>query len=172
MERTTLAAFEAEFNRSRNYVESSISQLDDAHLHIQINHLQNSIAVIVQHMAGNMLSRFTDFLTTDGEKTFRDRDAEFIDRELSRADLLMLWNRGWTCVFGALAPLTDTDLSRVVVIRREPHSVSAALARQVAHYAWHAGQTSLIAKHIKGEQWNYLTIPPRGSVEFNRKRGL
>src|SRR6478672_7281943 len=131
--RAVLEAFEGEFLRSRRYVESAVEQVSDDQLHVAINPLQNSIAVIMQHMAGNMLSRFTDFLTSDGEKPTRDRDGEFVERNLDRRELMALWARGWECMFGAIGPLTDEDLSRVVTIRGEPHTVSAALARQVAH---------------------------------------
>jgi hypothetical protein len=152
--------------------DRAIAQLDDASLHIQINPLQNTVAVIMQHMAGNALSRWADFLTTDGEKPDRDRDSEFIDRQLPRPELLALWERGWKCLFDALAPLTDEDLSRTVTIRREPHTVFKAIVRQIAHYSWHTGQIALIAKHIKQEPWQYLTLPPGGTQEFNRKMGM
>jgi hypothetical protein len=170
--RAVLEAFEAEFMRSRRYVEAAVDQVSDEQLHLAINPHQNSIAVVMQHMAGNMLSRFTDFLTSDGEKPTRDRDGEFVERNLDRGELMALWARGWECTFSAIAPLNDQDLSRIVMIRGEPHAVCAALARQVAHYAWHAGQIALIAKHLKGEGWRYLTIPPGGSGEFNRRMGV
>jgi hypothetical protein len=171
-QRITLEAFELEFKRSKHSAESAMAQLDDGQLHVQINAHQNGIAAIVQHMAGNMVSRFTDFLTTDGEKPDRDREGEFIDRRLGRGELLALWDRGWSCVFAALAPLSDGDLGRTVLIRREAHTVSAAVARQLAHYAWHAGQIALIAKHLKGDAWQYVTIPPGNSAEFNRTMGM
>ena len=171
-ERQLLEAFESEFRKTRRQAEAAIAQVDDAGLHARLNPQQNSIAVIVQHMAGNMLSRFSDFLTTDGEKPNRDRESEFVDRDLPRPKLMSLWERGWTCLFDALAPLTDADLERTVTIRREPHTVFLALVRQTAHYAWHAGQIALIAKHQKGEGWQYLTIPPGGTAEFNRKMGV
>ena len=170
--RVVFDAFEAEFMRSRRYVEAAVEQVSDEQLHVAINPKQNNIAVIMQHMAGNMMSRFTEFLTSDGEKPTRDRDGEFVDRNLDGAEVMAMWARGWECLFGAIGPLTDEDLARVVTIRGEPHTVSAALARQVAHYAWHAGQIALIAKHLKGEGWRYLTIPPGGSAEFNRRMGV
>ena len=160
-ERRLLEAFESEFRKTRLQAEAAIAQVDDAGLHARLNPQQNSMAVIVQHMAGNMLSRFSDFLTTDGEKPSRDRESEFVDRDLPRAELMNLWERGWTCLFGAIGPLTDADLARTVIIRREPHTVFLALVRQTAHYAWHVGQIALIAKHLVGERWSYLTIPPR-----------
>ena len=171
-DRHLLQAFESEFRKTKRQAEAAMAQVDDAGLHTRLNPRQNSIAVIVQHMAGNLLSRFTDFLTTDGEKPWRGREGEFVDRQLSRPELIDLWERGWACLFGAIAPLTDADLERTVTIRREPHTVFLALVRQTAHYAWHAGQIALIAKHLKGEGWQYLTIPPGGSAEFNRKMGV
>ena len=170
--RDLILAFEKEFQKSRSYCERAIGQLDDASLHVQINPQQNNIATIMQHVSGNLLSRFTDFLTSDGEKPTRNRDAEFIDQNLSRAELMALWNKAWTCVFDALASLTDSDLSRVITIRKEPHTVQLALIRSCAHAAWHAAQIALIAKHVKGSDWQYLTVPPGGSAEFNRKMGM
>ena len=109
-----------------------------------------------------MLSRWTDFLTTDGEKPTRNRNAEFLDRQLPRDQLMTLWQQGWGCVFDALRPLTDADLARMVAIRNEPHTVALAIARQLAHYSWHAGQIALIGKHLVGHRWKYLTVPPGG----------
>lgn len=165
-----LEAFEFEFHKTKALAEGAIVQLDDAALHAQINPRQNSIAVIMQHMAGNMLSRFTEFLTTDGEKSWRQRETEFADRNLTRAELLALWERGWACLFGATAKLADDDLARTGLIRGEPHSILLALVRQSSHYGWHAGQIALIAKHLTGERWRYLTIAPGGSAEFNQQR--
>jgi hypothetical protein len=123
-------------------------------------------------MAGNMRSRFTDFLTTDGEKPDRNREGEFEEQNVSRQQIMAWWEEGWRTVFDALSPLTDADLSRTVMIRNEPHTVFAAINRQTAHYAYHVGQILLIAKHIRGEGWTYLSIPPGGSEQFNRDKGL
>jgi Protein of unknown function (DUF1572) len=170
--RTTIVAFETEFRKTKSSCESAMAQLTDAELHARINPRQNSIAVIVQHLHGNMRSRWTDFLATDGEKPDRDRESEFADRDLPRPQLMALWEEGWRCVFDALAPLTDDDLGRTVKIRSEPHTVALAITRQVAHYGWHAGQIALIGKHFAGERWKYLTIPPGGSQPFNRRMGV
>jgi hypothetical protein len=170
--RTTIAAFEREFYRTKHYGETAIAQVNDLDLHEQINPLQNSIAVIVQHLHGNMMSRFADFLETDGEKPTRDRDGEFVDRGLARDQLTQLWNQGWGHVFDALAPLTDDDLWRIVTIRTEPHTVAMAMARQLAHYSWHVGQIALIGKHLVADRWKYLTIPPGGSAAFNARMGV
>lgn len=170
--RTTVEAFEQEFRKTRAACEGAMRQVDDAGLHARINERQNSIAVIVQHLHGNMLSRWTDFLNSDGEKPTRNREGEFAERGLSRQELMRLWEEGWECVFDALAALSDADLARTVEIRNEPHTVALAIVRQIAHYSWHAGQIALIAKHLVGEKWNYLTVPPGGSDAFNRKMGV
>jgi hypothetical protein len=119
-----------------------------------------------------MISRFTNFLASDGEKPNRDREAEFVDKHLPRAQLMALWENGWQCLFDGLSVLRDEDLARIVTIRNEPHTVLQALVRQIGHYGWHAGQIALLAKHFKGEGWRYLTIPPQGTEAFNRKMGM
>ena len=129
----------------------------------------NSIAIIVKHLAGNMRSRWTDFLTSDGEKPDRDRDSEFEAPPKTRDELLALWESGWQLAFDALAPLTDADLSRTAYIRSEAHSVMQTIHRQVAHYSYHIGQIVYLAKHFAGPDWNALTIPRRKSAEFNAK---
>jgi hypothetical protein len=171
-DRRTIEACEAEFQKAKALADRSIAQVSDADLHARINPLQNSVAAIVQHLAGNMRSRWTDFLTSDGEKPGRDRESEFADRNLARAELLDLWERGWACAFDAMAKLTDGDLARVITIRNEPHTVLQAILRQMTHATWHVSQIALIAKHVVGDGWQYLTIPPGGSAEFNRARGV
>lgn len=166
--RSVLSACLSEFKKIREMCESAVVQLDDTSLHLQVNPHQNSISVIMQHMAGNMLSRFTDFITSDGEKPTRNRESEFQDQMLSRADLLELWDRGWQTLFTALSPLTDQDLGRVITIRGQAHSVFQAINRQTAHYAFHMGQILLIGKHLLGDRWKHLTIPPGGSDAFNQ----
>lgn len=170
--RTVIAAFEQEMARMKRTCESALDQVAEPDLHTPISPRQNPLAAIVQHLAGNLESRFTDFLTSDGEKPSRDRESEFADRHLPRPELMALWNRGWTCLFTALKPLTDADLERTITIRNEPHTVALALTRQLGHQAWHTGQIVLLAKHLVGENWNYLTIPPKGTAAFNAARGL
>jgi hypothetical protein len=162
----------AEFHKHKATADAAIGQLDDAQLHARINPLQNSVAAIMQHMAGNMISRWTDFLTADGEKPDRDREAEFADRQLPRKELLALWESGWKAMFDALAPMTDADLQRTIYIRKEPHTVTAAILRQMSHYATHIGQILLIGKHLRGDAWKYLTIPPGGTKAFNAAKGV
>jgi hypothetical protein len=129
----------------------------------------NSIAIIVKHMAGNMRSRWQDFLDSDGEKPDRNRDSEFLDPPESREDLMELWARGWNDVFSALQPLSDADLGRTITIRGEAHSVMQGINRQVAHYAYHCGQIVFLAKHFQSRQWISLSVPRGKSEDFNRR---
>jgi hypothetical protein len=149
--------------------ERAIAQVPDESLIAALDSESNSIAVIVKHLAGNMRSRFTDFLTSDGEKPDRDRDSEFEAPPKTRDEVLAIWESGWKLAFDALAPLTDADLSRTAYIRTEAHSVMQTIHRQVAHYAYHVGQIVYLAKHFAGPDWNALTIPRRKSAEFNAK---
>ncbi len=141
--------------------ERAIAQVRDEQLVQTLDSEANSIALIVKHMAGNMRSRWTDFLTTDGEKPDRNRDSEFEDAPESRAELMRIWEDGWDRVFTALGPLTDADLSRVITIRGQRHSVIQAINRQMTHYAYHTGQIVLLAKHYQGERWQTLSVPKR-----------
>ena len=127
------------------------------------------VAVIVKHMTGNMRSRWKDFLTSDGEKPDRDRDSEFVEPPATRDALIERWEQGWAYVFSALEPLSDADPARRFTIRGEPHSVMQALNRQIAHYACHCGQIIFLAKHLQHESWKSLTVPRKGSAEFNRQ---
>jgi hypothetical protein len=149
--------------------ERAMVQITDQQLFALLDDEANSIAIIVKHMAGNMRSRWTDFLTTDGEKPSRNRDAEFVDPAATREALLKEWEDGWACVFKALEPLTDADLGRTITIRGEAHSVMQAINRQLAHYPHHVGQIVLLAKHFAGERWQSLSVPRNQSAEFNRK---
>ncbi|MDP8989072.1 MAG: DUF1572 domain-containing protein [Acidobacteriota bacterium] len=157
------------FRYYKDLVERALAQLPDEQLLRVLDGEANSIAVIVKHLAGNMRSRFTDFLTSDGEKPGRDRDAEFEDPPASRAELMALWEEGWQCVFAAIEPIAEEELQRSIAIRGEAHSVMQAIHRQVAHYAYHCGQIVLLAKHFKGDRWQTLSIPRRKSAEFNRR---
>jgi len=149
--------------------ERAMSQVTDEQLFATLDQEANSIAIIVKHMAGNMRSRWTDFLTTDGEKPNRHRDSEFIDPPATRAALLGDWEDGWSRVFGALEPLSDADLGRRITIRGEAHSVMQAVNRQLAHYPHHVGQIVLLAKHFACNQWQSLSVPRNKSAEFNQK---
>ena len=151
--------------------ERAMEQVTDAQLFASLDDESNSIAIIVKHMTGNMRSRWTDFLTTDGEKPDRNRDGEFVDPPATREALMREWEHGWRCVFEALEPLSDSDLGRIVTIRGEAHSVMQAINRQLAHYPHHVGQIVLLAKHYAGGQWQSLSVPRNKSAEFNRKVG-
>jgi hypothetical protein len=129
----------------------------------------NSLAVIVKHVAGNLRSRWTDFLTTDGEKPWRDRDGEFAGAPQSREELMAEWQSGWDCLFSALAPLTGADLARTVTIRGEAHSVMQAINRQMAHYSYHVGQIVWLSKHFQSGGWKPLTIPKGASAAWSSK---
>jgi hypothetical protein len=157
------------FRYYKKLADRAMEQVADGHLFVPLDADGNSIAIVVKHMAGNMRSRWTDFLTSDGEKANRDRDSEFEDPAETREALLNEWENGWVCVFGALEPLTDDDLGRTVHIRGEAHSVMQAINRQVAHYPYHVGQIVMLAKHFAGDHWQSLTIPRRQSAEFNRR---
>lgn len=149
--------------------EEAMAQATDEQLFAALDPESNSIAIIVKHIAGNMRSRWTDFLTSDGEKPDRHRDTEFEDAPPSREALMTLWEAGWDRVFGALEPLSDADLRRTVTIRGEAHSVMQAINRQIAHYACHVGQIILLAKHLQHDRWRSLSIPRGKSAEFTRR---
>lgn len=150
----------------KRLAERAMEQVPDESLAAAPDGESNSIAIIVKHLAGNMRSRFTDFLTSDGEKPDRKRDTEFEAPPKTRAELMAMWEAGWQVVFSALAPLTDADLSRKIYIRSEAHSVTQAVNRQMAHYAYHVGQIVYVAKHFTGDKWTALTIPRGKSEEF------
>ena len=159
------------FRHYKKLVERSLAQCPDEGLFTELDGESNCIAVIVKHMAGNMRSRWQDFLTTDGEKPDRNRDSEFEAPPKTRAELMELWESGWKYVFEALEPLSEGDVTRTVTIRTEPHSVMQAINRQMAHYSYHAGQITFLAKHFAAQagQWTAVTIPRKQSGEFNTK---
>jgi len=161
-----------QFTQYKSLAEKAMVQIPDDQLSWQFNDETNNLVTIVKHLAGNMLSRFTDFLTTDGEKPWRNRDREFENEDLNRAQLMALWNEGWNCLFQVLNALSTDDLSRIVLIRNEKHSVMEAINRQMTHYAYHVGQIVYISKMIAGSLWKPLTIPRNGSKDFNNKMGL
>jgi Protein of unknown function (DUF1572) len=153
--------------------EGAMSQLGDEDFFVTLDPEANSIAILVKHMAGNMRSRFTDFLTSDGEKPDRFRDREFeISPATTRAEVMTWWEEGWACVFGALDPLKPEDVMRTVTIRGEPHTVLQAVNRQIAHYAQHIGQIVFLAKHLRSSEWKTLSIPRGKSEEFNKRKSV
>ena len=158
------------FRHYKRLAERAIEQCPDAALFSTIDAESNSIAINVKHMAGNMRSRCTDFLTTDGEKPDRNRDTEFEEPPKNRVELMAMWERGWKAVFDALDTLAEADLTRTITIRTEPHSVMQAINRQIAHYSYHVGQIVFLAKHWAASttgNWSSLTVPRKKSGEFN-----
>jgi uncharacterized damage-inducible protein DinB len=154
----------------KRLADGAITQLNDEQFFATLDSESNSVAIIVKHMAGNMRSRFTDFLTSDGEKPDRNRDQEFItDPGTTREEVLRRWEQYWQLVFETLNSLHAEDLTRTVTIRGEPHSVLQAINRQVAHYAYHVGQIVCLAKHWKGADWKTLSVPKGKSDEINAK---
>ncbi|MDX1500752.1 MAG: DUF1572 family protein [Thermoanaerobaculia bacterium] len=168
MSRRVVASIEGELRRYKGLAEGAVEQIDDVALAVPRPGGGNAIAVVLQHLAGNLASRFTDFLTTDGEKPWRRRDEEFAPGLLTRDELLERWERGWGLLFGALAELTDDDLDREVRIRGVALSVAEALHRALAHVAYHVGQIVQSAREAAGDGWRFLSIPPGGTEEYNR----
>ena len=159
-------------NNYRILGDKVFAQLTDEQMLWQPNTESNSIAVIVQHMSGNMLSRFTDFLTSDGEKPWRQRDAEFGNSLSSKEEIVAAWNKGWECVITELEKLSAEDIQKTVFIRGEAHSVQEAVERQIAHYASHVGQIIYIGKILLNNNWKTLSIPRGQSREFNASMGM
>jgi hypothetical protein len=156
------------FEANKRMADRAVEQVPDDKLHTARDANTNSIAVIMKHASGNLTSRWTDFLTTDGEKPWRNRDDEFIDSFRSRTELVEKWEQGWTCLFDALRSLKPEDLGKSVLIRGQPHSVPLAMSRSLAHTAYHIGQIVQVARIHAGDNWKTLTIPRGGSVEFNQ----
>lgn len=152
--------------------EKTFEQLSDADFHYTPNEGSNSIAVIIQHVSGNMLSRWTNFLTEDGEKDWRSRDEEFEVHNYSKQQLIAMWEKGWVCFLDALVSLTEDDLLKTVYIRKDPLTVIDAINRQLAHYPYHVGQILYIGKMIKGAAWQSLSIEKGQSEAFNKREGL
>jgi uncharacterized damage-inducible protein DinB len=158
------------FQYYKSLADKSLDRLNDDEIHYRPDNVSNNIAVLVKHMSGNMCSRFTDFLTSDGEKEWRNRDAEFEDTYSSKAEMIKDWEKGWNCLFEALDSTTADGLTGLVYIRNEGHTVLEAITRQVAHYAYHTGQIVYLAKLIKGGSWQSLSIPVGGSQSYNKDK--
>lgn len=166
--RRMVSWIESEFRRYKQLGESAISQLGADHLVVRASPESLSIATVVWHVAGNLRSRFTDFLTSDGEKPWRNRETEFEERNVGRKELLEKWEDGWGTLFEAIGPLTDADLERTVSVRGVALTVGEALLRSLAHVSYHVGQIAFVGKMLRGPQWDYLTIPPGGSDAYNQ----
>jgi hypothetical protein len=150
--------------------ERAMAQVNEKELFFQYHQECNSIGQIVKHLCGNMLSRWTDFLNSDGEKEWRHRDQEFVNDLHTRNELMIQWEKGWSCLFDALATLGDSDLNRIIYIRNQGHSVMEAINRQLAHYAYHVGQIVFLCKLLKGQNWSSLTIPIGDSDKYNQNK--
>lgn len=166
--RIVAASIEAECGRYKQLAEGSFRQLSEEQLAQAAGASDNSVATIAWHIGGNLKSRFTGFLDSDGEKPWRDRETEFLPRHVTHAELLAFWEQGWQALYTALASLTDSDLTRAVEIRNQPLSVVEALHRSLAHTSFHVGQIVYVAKALRGPDWKYLTIPPGQSAEYNQ----
>lgn len=154
------------FKGLKSNAEKAMEQLSDPEMHYSKNEESNSIAIIMKHVAGNMISRWTDFLTTDGEKEDRHRDSEFIDEFKSRTELMAYWERGWKVTLDSLSALTEGDLEKTIYIRKEPHTVIRAMQRSLAHIAYHCGQIVYVAKELRGSDFKSLSIPRGESSKY------
>lgn len=170
MEKNYLDSVKKQFAYYKMLGDQTFSQLDDDDFFWQFNEESNSVAMIVKHLHGNMLSRWTDFLTTDGEKESRSRDAEFEGVVTSKAEVLDEWEAGWQCLFDALNSLTDNDLAQIVYIRNMGHTVTEAINRQLAHYPYHVGQIVFIGKMLADDKWQSLSIPRGNSTQYNAEK--
>ena len=165
-----LASVKFEFQRYKTMGDKTFAQITDVDIHWKYTDSDNSIALIVKHMVGNLLSRWTNFLTEDGEKEWRKRDEEFIDSFENKAQFLEAWKKGWNCLFSAIKPLQEDDLERVIYIRNQGHSITEAINRQMMHYAYHVGQIVLLGKLTKGSDWVSLSIPKGKSKAYNQDK--
>ena len=170
MQGNYLDSAKKQFAQYKALGEKSMAQIPEEKLFWQINEQSNSVSTIVKHLSGNMRSRFTDFLTSDGEKTWRNRESEFENDQNSRDLLMARWNEGWDCLLAALDELQETDLLSIVSIRNEKHTVTEALNRQLTHYAYHVGQIVFLAKVISGQNWKPLSIPRGQSDQFHAEK--
>lgn len=170
METNYLESTIKQFEYYKMLGDKTFAQLNEEQLFWQFNEESNSIAMIVKHLCGNMLSRFTDFLTSDGEKEWRNRDAEFENDIVDKTDLLAKWDEGWQCLFNAINTLTEQDLSKEIYIRNQGHTVTEAINRQLAHYPYHVGQIVFLGKMLCNQNWQSLSIPKGSSKNFNAEK--
>lgn len=159
-----------QFEYYKSLGDKTMAQLTDEQLFWKYNEESNSIAIVAKHIAGNMLSRWTDFRNSDGEKEWRNRESEFNDDIKERESLITYWEKGWSCLFEALHSTNDEDLEEIIYIRNQGHSIIEAINRQLAHYSYHVGQIVFIGKMIKNEDWKSLSIPKGGSKNFNQQK--
>ena len=165
-----LESIKKQFEYYKLLGEKTFEQINDEHVNWQYNGESNSIATVVKHMSGNMISRWTDFLTTDGEKSWRNREAEFENNISTKAELINIWNKGWDCFFTTINALTTEDLTKEIFIRNQGQKVIDAINRQLAHYPYHVGQIVFIGKMIANENWKSLSIPKGDSAKYNKEK--
>ncbi|MFL0354492.1 DUF1572 family protein [Xanthomarina sp. GH4-25] len=170
MENTYISAIKKQFDYYKLVGDKTFEQLTFQDMQWAPNETSNSISVIVKHMVGNMLSRWTNFLTEDGEKEWRQRDQEFEQSYTNKAEIIAAWEKGWTCLFDAILPLTESDMNRIVYIRNEGHLVSEAIFRQLGHYPYHIGQIAYLGKILKSNDWKSLSIPKGNSTTYNKEK--
>jgi len=157
----------ASFRNYKKLAEKAMEQVSDEEFFRLIDAESNSIAIVAKHIAGNLKSRWTDFLTSDGEKDFRNRDSEFVSENDTRKSLMEFWEEGWQTIFDALEPLTAKDFEKTITIRNQPHTICEAINRQLTHYSYHIGQITFLAKHFRSTEWQTLSVPKNKSLEFN-----
>ena len=170
MSNSYLSSVIKQFEYYKGLGEKTFSQITDEQIHWQFNSESNSIAIITKHIIGNMLSRFTNFLTEDGEKKWRQRDQEFEDTYANKDEMLESWEKGWNCLFDAIKPLKEEQLEQLVYIRNQGHTITEALNRQLAHYAYHVGQLVFIGKMMKGKDWQTLSVAKGASITYNQEK--
>lgn len=170
MNNSYLSSIIKQFEYYKSLGEKTFSQITDTDIHWQYNTESNSIAIITKHLVGNMLSRWTNFLTEDGEKSWRERDQEFENTYSNKEEMLRAWEKGWTCLFNALKPLKTNQLDDIIYIRNQGHTVTEAINRQLTHYAYHVGQIVFLGKLMQGENWQSLSIPKGKSANYNQEK--
>lgn len=170
MENTYISGITKQFNYYKTVGDKTFEQLTFEDMNMRYNEESNNISIIVKHMVGNMLSRWTNFLTEDGEKPWRERDQEFEATYTSKEELVAAWEKGWNCLFDAIKPLNDVDMDTIVYIRNEGHTVAEAIFRQLGHYPYHIGQIAFIGKMIRGSHWKSLSIPKGNSDAYNKNK--
>ncbi|MDD7886985.1 DUF1572 family protein [Flavivirga sp. 57AJ16] len=170
MQTSYLSSVIKQFEYYKSLGDKTFNQLSLEELQKEFAEDSNSVAIIVKHIVGNMLSRWTNFLTEDGEKEWRQRDLEFVDTYASKDELIESWDKGWNCLFDAITPLTENDLERIIYIRNQGHTVTEAINRQLAHYAYHIGQIVFLGKLVKGKNWPSLSIPKGDSSKYNAEK--
>lgn len=170
MKSNYLESIERQFKYYKRLGDSTFEQLENENIHWQFNQESNSIAVIVKHLVGNMLSRWTNFRNEDGEKKWRKRDSEFIDTYVSKKEMILAWEKGWELFLKVLNTLEDKDLTEIIYIRNQGHTILEAINRQLCHYSYHVGQIVFIGKLIKGDRWISLSIPKNQSSTYNSKK--